>query len=60
MTENEAVKVLKIMTTADSGCGSCARELMKKFAKFFPEHEQTAIKIFKQEYVDDYGLFSWD
>ena len=47
MTENEAVRVLATMSTADGECSYCAGKMFRRFIKDFPEHEDTAKEVFK-------------
>lgn len=47
MTEEEAIKVLMIMMTADNGCPYCAGALAESFAREFPHHEDAARKVFR-------------
>ena len=41
MTRDEAIILTKIMWTADSWCGTCARNLIAQLAVAFPEHAET-------------------
>lgn len=50
MNKNEARKILKIMTTADSECGVCARELMQRFIRNFPQFLNLAEEVYREEF----------
>lgn len=49
MDENDAAKVLQIMTSADSGCPSCVRDLFVLFVAEYPDYEVLAKTIFEKE-----------
>ena len=50
MDNQEAEKILKIMSTADGGCVYCVRDLFIKFMREFPEFKELAEKIFEAKF----------
>lgn len=50
MTVSEIQTIVKIMLTADGGCGHCAGELVKQLIDKFPSFKDEIIKEFKVEY----------
>jgi hypothetical protein len=53
MNQEEAEKILKILTYADGGCAYCARSLFKDFCNEFSEFKNLAIDMFKKEFEND-------
>jgi hypothetical protein len=49
MTLEEANIVAQIAATADSGCSVCARDLLERLEKAFPEFEW---KLTEEEWLD--------
>jgi hypothetical protein len=45
MKEAEALKIIKIMATADSWCSSCGESLVEKFGKAFPHFKTLTDKF---------------
>lgn len=45
MTEQDAIKIIKIMCTADSWCSNCNNALLEKFGDAFPQFKEL-IKAF--------------
>ena len=54
MLSSEAIKVLKIMATADNWCSTCSSSLIELFGKAFPKFEVIAenfdIEALKEAY----------
>jgi hypothetical protein len=48
MTKSEARTVIAIMLTAHGNCLICARSLLGKFAKYFPQFADLAEKEFER------------
>ena len=50
-TEN-ALRFIRILSTADGGCGYCIQDLLKKFVSAFPQHRNVTnqkLKIITKE-----------
>lgn len=54
MTNDEALKVLRIMTEADNGCSNCASGLFREFLQNFPDHKDMAQIAWKEKFEEDY------
>ncbi len=52
MTAEEAQKICAMMMTADMGCPYCASDLLKMFAKEFPDFLPIAEGVFRDEGYD--------
>lgn len=50
MTPKEAEQIISILFETDNGCEMCVTPLIKLFTQKFPQHEDLAFKMFKQEY----------
>lgn len=53
MTPEEAIKVLKVLYTADGGCRYCAEALIEKFNLVFPEHATSYDKAAQDMALDE-------
>jgi hypothetical protein len=56
MTNEEAEKVLNLLTTADGGCYHCANALILDFLKTFPAYKQLARIIYKSKFEKELEL----
>ncbi len=54
MEENDAKKVLEIMSSADGGCEFCVKSLFDKCIKVFGFRE-LVFKLYKKEFGKDFG-----
>ena len=45
MTENEACKVVKVLSTADGSCPFCVSALIQKMQEAFPYHDWKALLL---------------
>ena len=50
MTKDEAVKIGKIVATADGGCSHCVQDLVHQLKKDFPEHTDVWEKVWEGMY----------
>jgi len=57
MKKDEAIKVLEILSHADTGCPYCVSSLFKEFIDTFPEYEDIARKKFKELFEDEIETF---
>jgi hypothetical protein len=55
MTNEEAKKILSMMTKADGGCYHCAECLMLDFLKTFPDFRALAEIIYKRRFKKELG-----
>lgn len=53
MNDPDAVKVIRILLSADGGCPFCASALLFKFIETYPEFEQLAHRMFNEKNPDE-------
>lgn len=56
MTDEDAIKVAKIMLTADDWCPSCQCDLIKQLADAFPEHAAAINRVRDNASAIEYAL----
>lgn len=50
MTTEEADKIIRILLTADGGCGHCVGDLMEAFAQDFPAFRDAVGEAYRAEF----------
>lgn len=59
MTEDEARKVLELMSEADGHCLYCAGELMARFAVRFPKFEELSKAMYLEVHDKHLDIDHW-
>jgi hypothetical protein len=60
ISDDELVKIAKVLATADGGCPSCVPAIFRVFVESFPEHSARMKELYHLVYDDEYNFWEDD